>query len=215
MTLTKPNKKYAHIFCGHCSRVCEYWSMNLAMYKHYKRHELYIVTKYQKQPEGKFLQYYFEMSQLATLLETAKLHDEAKDKQGHENLSIEFFARHEYWQNAEEEWRVVKRIKANLHNIYQESGIIQSRNKMFCHLSREFIDNHDDIIYEIPCSEIDNYLELLGQLAQAIAIKWNCDIQTSDFDWSPDGVARKSYCERANYIIQDKLCPTVIQNNPA
>ena len=188
--------------------------MNLAMYKHYKPHKLNIGLMYLQKPEGRFLEYYFRMSFLATLLETAKLHDEAIDSHGNENLSIEFFARHEYWQNAEKEWKKVKRIKKKLHEIYQESGIIQARNKMLAHLNQEFFDNHDGIINKIPCSEIDKYLKLLGQLARAIAIKWDCDIKTSNFDWSPDGDARKTYCKTAKYIIQDKLFPMAFNTNP-
>lgn len=77
---------------------------------------------------------------------------------------------------------------------------------MLCHLSREFFDNHNGLINEIPCSEIDNYLKLLGQLAKAIAINWECNIKSCDFDWSPDGDVRKTCCKNAKHIIKDKLC---------
>lgn len=106
--------------------------------------------------------------------------------------------------------------KKNLHKIYQESGIIQARNKMLAHLNREFYDNHDGVINKIPCSEVDKYLELLGQLARAIAIKWDVENAGNfDFDWSPDGDVRRGCSEDAKHIIQDKLCPKVFNTNPA
>lgn len=106
MPLTEANKKHAEVFCKHCYWVCINWSMNLAMHKHQPGY----VKIYTNKPEGRFLEYYSEMSRLATLLETAKLHDEAKDQRGNESLSIEFFTRYEYRKDADEEWKKVKKI---------------------------------------------------------------------------------------------------------
>ena len=71
---------------------------------------------YRNEPEGKFLEYYSEISRLATLLETAKLHDEAKDQHGNESLSIEFFTKNKYWKDADEEWKKVKKNQKKVPN---------------------------------------------------------------------------------------------------
>ncbi len=187
----------AQAFCNLCQWIYECWATHANLFEclpdRFRDEGNVSFEEFVETPYGHCLGRLNEISHQYVILQIAKLHDPALQC-GNENLSIDFFAKQEFW--SDDEMHTIDRLASELDDLYKQ--IEELRNKILAHNDRSVYVKGTPL-GNFPKGEDETYFHFLGRLCLMI---WN---KFPNENW-PYG-ARVFDFSRAG-IDGDQLCPS-------
>ena len=189
-------EKELRAFCDLCGWVYECWTVHHSLFEEMPKRVMeehnMSPDEFLETPYGSCLNRLNDISIEYRLLQIAKLHDPSSQS-GSENLSVDYFARQEFWSDEERE--AIENLVLGMNGFY--GHIKPARNKVLAHNDLStYVE--DSTLGEFPEGEDEKYFHDLGVLCTMI--------------WSK--VPKKSYEDRIRVfeftksgIDGDPLCP--------
>ena len=198
----------AQAFCNLCQWVYECWLTHSHLLERLpqrlEEERGVPIGEFLETPIGRCLGRLNELSQEYGLLQIAKLHDPACQG-NNENLSIDFFAKQDFW--SDEELEIIAGIADELDSLYEK--LKDARNKILAHNDRSVFAN-DAPLGSFAEGEDEGYFGALGRLCSMIWNKFpnqNRPYGARVFDFRKSGMCGDPLCpssdarELANLIV--------------